>query len=331
MPKTRARLLFWAKLLLAVLILTLLIRMAGLGSVLESLRNSRPSWLALMYVVMVATLVYESAVMRAILRHGGRQVRLRRVVLAHALARLYSLITPGELVASAAKWKNLSDATGHGPLVLNAIIYYRFILLVSPLVIGSCALAYANPFPTVRLDLLAGLLTIALILGMTFVLHRRTAPAFDTAVNALLRKLPDVIRRPGGKVVAALEALRSMTARQHAAFTAAGIGDFVLVVTGFWAASQAMHLELPLTTLIWVQAAILLLRLLPITFANLGVREGLLVFVLAIHGVAAGDAIALGLLLFSRYLAIAALGAVYQLFLLFAPASKSDLGARRLD
>jgi glycosyltransferase 2 family protein len=140
--------------------------------------------------------------------------------------------------------------------------------------------------------------------------------------------VPQILRRPGMKVLAALHALRSMTLGQHAAFMLAGIADFALVMLGFWAAARAMNLELPLVTLVWVQAAILLLRLLPITFANLGVREGLLVFVLALYGVAPGEAIALGLLLFSRYLAIAAIGAVYQCFLLFGPKHDSDMAAR---
>jgi glycosyltransferase 2 family protein len=326
--KPRSRLFFWLKLVLAALILGLLIRMAGLGSVVDALRGSQPAWLLLMYMMMLITLTYEGAVMQAILRQAGQTVRLRRVVLAHALARLYSLITPGELVASIAKWKNLSDATGQGPLVLNSIIYYRFVLLISPLIIGASALAISNPFPGVALDLFAWGFTLLLVLGMAFVLHRTTAPLFDAGIAALLQRVPAIVRRPGMKVLAALHALRSMTLGQHAAFMLAGIADFALVMLGFWAAARAMNLELPLVTLVWVQAAILLLRLLPITFANLGVREGLLVFVLALYGVAAGDAIALGLLLFSRYLAIAAIGAVYQYYLLFGPTQDNDLTAR---
>ena len=326
-PSLPPRVVFWAKVVLAALILGLLVRMAGLSTVINALSGARPSWLALMYLLMFAVLGYQSAVMQAILKQAGLVVRVSRVILAHTLARLYSLITPGELVASAAKWKSLTDATGSGAIVLNSIVYYRFVLLLGPLVVGSMALLRANPFPRVPLGELAALLAIFMVLSMGFFLSRRTAPVCDRAVGYLLARLPGVIRGPGRKVLLALDALRAMTIRQHLSFGVAGMFEFFLVLVSFWSATQALNLDLPLTTVIWVQAALLVLRLLPITFANLGIREGLLVVVLGIYDVLPGDAVALGLLLFSQYLVIAGIGAFYQIYLLWA--QRDEVSATR--
>jgi uncharacterized membrane protein YbhN (UPF0104 family) len=55
--------------------------------------------------------------------------------------------------------------------------------------------------------------------------------------------------------------------------------------------------------------------LLPITFSNLGVREGLLIAVLGLYGIDPAVAMAVGLLLFTNVVFVAVFGAAYQIAL----------------
>ncbi len=195
---------------------------------------------------------------------------------------------------------------------------------------GGIALALANPLPGVPLPLIAGVALLGMAGGMALALSRRTAGAFDRVLKSLVRIAPGRVESVLEKVLRALEGLRGMTYRQHAGFLVAGLVDFAISILGFWAAAHALSLGLPLPTIIWVQSAILLLGLLPISFANLGVREGVLVLVLGLYGVEAERAIALGLLLFSRLLVAAGVGGVYQGYLLFSPSRDVDFGRDRV-
>jgi glycosyltransferase 2 family protein len=63
--------------------------------------------------------------------------------------------------------------------------------------------------------------------------------------------------------------------------------------------AAALHLDLSLATIGWTRAAAMLVAILPISVAGLGVREGVLVLLLAPYAVPAPDALAYGLLAFA--------------------------------
>jgi hypothetical protein len=67
--------------------------------------------------------------------------------------------------------------------------------------------------------------------------------------------------------------------------------------------------------LVWIRALIAALRLLPVSFNGLGVREATLVAVLGVYGVPEAVAFGFGVLSFVNLLAAALVGACYQVAL----------------
>jgi hypothetical protein len=84
------------------------------------------------------------------------------------------------------------------------------------------------------------------------------------------------------------------------------------VVTYILAARTA-HVIAPLSVFVWLCAAIYVLGRLPISVANLGVREATLVGFLAVYGVEKPAAMLMSMILFSALVFMAIIGAVYQL------------------
>jgi uncharacterized membrane protein YbhN (UPF0104 family) len=78
-------------------------------------------------------------------------------------------------------------------------------------------------------------------------------------------------------------------------------------------ATLAVGVDVSPVHILWISAFLVFTAVLPITIANLGVREGLLVFALAPFGVNPATAVALGLLLFANQIIAALVGAFYQL------------------
>jgi uncharacterized membrane protein YbhN (UPF0104 family) len=101
-------------------------------------------------------------------------------------------------------------------------------------------------------------------------------------------------------------------------FTALGLATGVL---RFYLAMRALGIIVSLASVIWITAFLKFARFLPITIANLGVREGLLVFALAASNVPAQQAVALGLLGFSVAVLNGLIGAGYQVALVMGWAS----------
>ena len=73
-----------------------------------------------------------------------------------------------------------------------------------------------------------------------------------------------------------------------------------------------MHLAIPLITLDWVRAMVLIVQFIPVSIAGLGIREGVLVFILPIYGISPGDAMAFSLLLFALIIVIGLVGGIFE-------------------
>jgi uncharacterized membrane protein len=70
----------------------------------------------------------------------------------------------------------------------------------------------------------------------------------------------------------------------------------------------------PVGALVWLCAVIFVLGKIPITIANLGVREVTLVGLLGLYGVAKSAALLMSMVMFSGLVFLGLLGAVYQLY-----------------
>ena len=81
----------------------------------------------------------------------------------------------------------------------------------------------------------------------------------------------------------------------------------------YYCAARAAGIGVSIGVLMWVCAVIFLLSKIPITVANLGVREVALVGLLTGYGVSRSEALLMSMILLSSLVFMAILGGVYQL------------------
>jgi uncharacterized membrane protein YbhN (UPF0104 family) len=82
---------------------------------------------------------------------------------------------------------------------------------------------------------------------------------------------------------------------------------------GFYVWAQALGSPVGLAEVTWARACYSLVLLLPITFAGLGAREGVLILLLKPYGVTGADAVALSFIQLAGTLILAILGGLYEL------------------
>jgi hypothetical protein len=78
--------------------------------------------------------------------------------------------------------------------------------------------------------------------------------------------------------------------------------------------ARGANITAPLGVLVWLCAIVSFLGRLPISIANLGVREATLVGFLALYGVETSPALLMSMILFSSAIFMAVIGAIYQLY-----------------
>lgn len=297
---------------LAVLILGLLFRVAGWDALRIAFLETRWSWMIAVYLAAIASILVNAALLRFLMKSTGLEIGIGRVLLAKAQATLVSLILPGDMFAGAAKWANLSAATGDRAGVLSAMMFSKIALAVPPLVIGSVALAWNNPFPETEISVVAAAIAVVVLTATVLTLHRTSGLFVDELMLATSRKMPSPLRSGVQGLVTAVRELRTMRRSGFLVTTLLSLIVFGLAILSIFFAARAVDVMVPVTAFFWVIMFLFISRLLPLTVGNIGVREGILVLSFGLYGIEPATAILVGLLMFSSVIIVGAIGAAYQ-------------------
>jgi len=310
---SRQKLFFFARLAITIAALVLLLRLVGWEQLAQLARVADPKWLLLSYVAALGAMLMNSALLWQLLGHVGLDVKLTRVVLANSLSILYTLVLPGDVLAGAAKWVDLSAATGDKVRVFSALVSAKISLALAPLAIGSVALAFENPFDTRAVPMVAIAASVVLVIVAALYVNARTGALIDQAVGALLRILPGAIALRAQAVSNAFAEYRTLGATNGVFVLFYSVAAFALGVIAMAFAAMAVGADVPVEVFAWVNMILFIARLFPLTISNLGIREGIMIAVLGLYGVGAAAAFAIGIVMFSFTLMIALVGSVYQI------------------
>jgi hypothetical protein len=297
-----------------MLVMVIMTRVVGWSRIWGVLSGARWRWLTAVYGVALIHQLIAAQQLRLILMAVQVSLPLRRIFLASQLASLYSLILPGD-TASAVKWANLAVASRKRSLVLNALIYNKLLMLAAPLLVGTIALIIDDPFQQRWVSAVSAVTFFALIGLMVLLYHPAVGRNVEHRLRSIGDRLPEPVARRIGYALTSLGSVRRMDHRDHttlASFALVGVGLGVIRV---WCGIQALDLGVSVFSVLWILAFTVIGRFLPITIANLGIREGLLVAALVPLGVPSEEAVALGLLGFSAIVMLALIGAGYQVAL----------------
>jgi uncharacterized membrane protein YbhN (UPF0104 family) len=303
------------KLTLTLLLLGLLIRFAGAREILQAFSGIAWPWAIAMLVAGLLQKLAVSVQLWAILSRAGLTVSVLRVFLANALAALYTLFLPGNIASAGVKWLDLSAATGKKAAVFNGLFYHRLSISLLTLVLGGVAVVVSNPVNNDALSLIAAALVLVLTGLFVFLYHPRLGPWAESLARRLAAGLPPRIAQFITPVIDAMRRFHQFSARDHIEVLAWALVSVVLNIFMLWFAMLAMELDVSPIHILWMSAVLLFTAALPLTVANLGIREGFLVLALAPFGVSSSTAVALGLLIFVNQVGFAAVGGAYQLAL----------------
>jgi hypothetical protein len=288
---------------------------------LKTVRSARWQYLLAVWVFTVILFWIRSIKMRVILRKQGCLISTNTVFGATAATCLYSLFLPG-ILSTGVKWYILQKGTGKASNVLCSMIYNQWLVMTIMTVFGLAALIFTNPAPLLISDakhrwilpVVCGILLAAIIIVTVLLLNRRTGGMIIRFFAVILAPLPEKIRQKGLMMLEQIATFQTAGARFHLGITAASIidtlGGGVIV---YILSARAANVTAPTTTFVWLCAVIYVLGRIPISIANLGVREATLVLLLAPYGVPKSQALLMSMILFSALVVMAVIGAGYQI------------------
>jgi uncharacterized membrane protein YbhN (UPF0104 family) len=290
------------------------------GGLWHAMKTARWEFLLPVWLLTLLYFWVSSLKLQLILKQQGIRVSVGIIFGASAIAALYGMVMPG-ILSTAAKWYILEKDTGKGSAVFSSMLYNQLSITVVMTVFGLVGLMITNPTSVVLpevtarwvLPTCAGLLLVFVVATSLLLLNGRAGGWILRKCSWWFRPLPVVIRARVEKVSRQVAVLQSAGARFHVTIVAVTVlASCIIGVLIYVFSAQAANVHAPLGVLIWLSAIIYLLGRLPISLANLGVREVTLVGFLALYGIEKSGAMVMSMILFSTSLLMAAFGAAYQ-------------------
>lgn len=316
----------FAKLLVRILITTglliLVFSKIDLEQFRQTVKTARWWFLFAVWVLVVIIFWINSIKMRLILKKQDCKVNIATIFGASAVTSLYSMILP-VVLSTGAKWYILKKITGKSSSVFSSMVYNQLTIIVIMTVFGLAALMITNPASLLMADTdnhlllpaVCGILLAAIILISILLLNSRTGGKIIKAFTLLLKPLPAKIHRNAQNILEQLAIFQNVGGRFH--LTIASITIIANLIGGvliYILSAKAANITAPVGVFVWLCAVIYILGRIPISVANLGVREFTLVGLLGIYGVAKSQALLMSMILFSAVILMAAIGAIYQIF-----------------
>jgi len=294
---------------------------ADIAQFLQTVRTARWEYLLGVWGFTAAFFWLQSVALQWILRKQDCRVSTNTIFGASAVTSLYGLVLPG-ILSTGIKWYILKRSTGKGSHVLSGMLYNQVTLTVVMTVIGLAGLIVTNPAQTLFPDggpqhvlpLACAAAIVLVVLSSVLAVNKRTGGLILRLIAFALRPLPRTIREKGAALLAQIATFQTAGWRFHLAIAAINVVDGLLIgLLIYLSAAWAARVVVPTGVLIWLCAIVFVLGKIPISVANLGVREVTLVGLLAGYGVGRAEALLMSMILFSSLIFMAAIGLVYWL------------------
>ncbi len=286
----------------------------------EAVKEARWYFLIAVWALIAAIYWIESVKLRLILKKQNCVVHNTVIFRASAIAAFYSMIMPG-MLSMGVKWYLLKKKTGKGTNVLAGMAYNQFSSIVTMTVFALVVLIVTNPAAigmnnsrnSQLLPLFCGILLVVTVLFCLLLLNSRTGGKIISTIGYLLKPLPESVRQKARLSLEQIALFQVVGWRFHfLMMLITGIGILAGGMVMYMFAAKAANITVPISVFVWLWPVIYILQRVPISIANLGVREATLATLLPIYGAAPSKAIMMSVILFSALVFMAAIGAVFN-------------------
>jgi glycosyltransferase 2 family protein len=298
----------------AIGLLFLIFRVVPFADVMRSIRSAEPGKLWIGLGLLFLGRLLAAWRMKLLTDEQGLRLRLTEIFEIGTTSTFYGLILPGTLSGGLVRWYKLAKQ-GNAVGALASLTWDRLADTAAVGVIGIVGWLLSRPAGPHAL-IGPGLVGVSAGLVALYIagFSRSVGDVVLLPIDALVRRL-----REGGWVRGKLEAVTVAARSYHGlgvAFpTKVALLSLAVQLTGsagFFIWAQALGSPVGLAEVTWARACYTLVLLLPITFAGLGAREGVLILLLQPYGVTGADAVALSFIQLGGTFLLALLGGAFE-------------------
>jgi uncharacterized membrane protein YbhN (UPF0104 family) len=260
------------RILITASLLWLVLSRIDLEQLGRNIKTARWGFLVIIWALTVTAFWIRAIKMRLVLKKQDCEVDTTKIFGASAVTSLYGLIMPG-MLSTGAKWYILKQHTGKGSNVLSSMVYNQVTDIVVKLLLGLVAVIITNPGKGAQLPVICSIIATVIVAGCFLLLNRRTGAKVSAALSYALRAFPKIVRSPAETILEQVKVFQTTGYRFHLLIAGVSLTASLLGVVIYICAARAAGINVPAIALVWQSSAVYILGRLPISVANLGVRE----------------------------------------------------------
>ncbi len=283
-----------------------------LSHVASAIKTAKWSYLFFIWAMGIVIYWIRSVKMRLILEKQDCFVSTGKIFCASAITSLYSLVIPG-LMSTGVKWYILKQHTGKGSNIFSSMVYNQLTDFVIAVVFGLVALIITNPAGGWQLPVVSLISLVAVVGICILLLNQKVGLKAVNSLKFFLNPFPNWIRQKGGETLEQIQVFQAVGRTFHFKMILFNVAYTTIAVVLYVLAARAANINVSAVVIVWQFVIIYMLGKLPISVANLGVREVTLIGMLALYGVDAPSALLMSMILFTNIILMATIGAVLQL------------------
>jgi uncharacterized membrane protein YbhN (UPF0104 family) len=314
--KTKRILKFLLRVLITALLLVVVFSRVDLRQLGGAVKNTRWLFLVIVWVLVISAFWIRAVKLKIALRKQQCDVEVSTVFRASAVTTLYGLVMPG-LLSTTVKWYILKSNTGKGSNVFSSMVYNQVTEIAVRVLVGLLAVMVTYSAGGLRVPVVCAIIAAVIVIGVILLLNKRTGEKFFVFARYILRPFPEIIRTTIERILEQIKVFQTAGLGFHLLIVAITLVDALFGAVIYVCAAKAAAIEVSPIVLVWQSSVVYLLGRLPISIANLGVREFTLIEFLSLYGVEASAALLMSITIFSAAIVMAAIGAGYQIAWMF--------------
>ena len=238
-------------------------------------------------------------------------ISYREIVSVYFTAAFYSLFLPGAVSGGAIKWYKFAKY-GSKSSAAAVILFNRYL---ETFIVAILGMLYS--IPTLIKSNFEYLLWIwVIVLSLLFLSYYLLLNGkFLKIISKWLEKfpLPSFIKSKGISLFGAMGKFQNLTLKDHLEILGIMVTYHILDIVSFYVVVQSINVTVNFFVLGWIASAVTLSSLVPVSYAGLGVREGILVYALRYYGITPYEALAISFLAFTKDLSVPIIGGILEL------------------
>ena len=300
------------RILITSVLLFLVLNRIDLQQLSETFRNARWAFLIIIWLLVILNFVFMAVKMRFILAEQQCDARILVIFGSSAITSLYGLIMPG-MLSTTVKWYILKKHTGKGMQVFSSMAYNQASDVVFKVLTGLIALIIVNPAGGWQLPVISLTAAVFIIIGTLVLLGERTGPVVNKFLQKSVMLLPLRFRPKAEGIFNRIQIFQTIRWQFHLKIILFNLITTIISAFVYYFAAAAAGIHAPISLFVLQSSIMYMLALIPISIANLGVREYTLLETLGQYGIAAPAALLMSAVIFSNKIFFSAIGAIYLL------------------